>query len=226
VASTRDLRLLAGATFLSSAGDLLALLVLALHVHELTGSGLAVSALFRDDARTHDRDRAAGWARRRPVRERAGSGRRVARPSARCRRARVQHGPSRDPRARVAADCGQRVQPAGRVHARAGGGWRAARDRGDRRRRSRALRGLCRRAAAGRGAGGAGPAASAAGQRGELRGHRGGGERDACTPPGLPEHGVRALARSRRLLATAQRSCPARHDRGPRSARWCSSRPR
>ena len=43
---TRDLRLLAGAAFLSSAGDLFALIVLALHVHDLTGSGLAVSALF------------------------------------------------------------------------------------------------------------------------------------------------------------------------------------
>ena len=42
---SRDLRLLAGAVFLSSAGDLLALIVLALYVHELTGSGLAVSAL-------------------------------------------------------------------------------------------------------------------------------------------------------------------------------------
>ncbi len=42
----RDLRLLAGAVFLSAAGDLLALVVLALHVHELTGSGLAVSALL------------------------------------------------------------------------------------------------------------------------------------------------------------------------------------
>jgi MFS family permease len=46
VAPTRDLRLLAGATFPSSAGDLLALIVLPLQVHELTGSGLAVSALF------------------------------------------------------------------------------------------------------------------------------------------------------------------------------------
>jgi MFS family permease len=42
----RDLRLLAGAVFVSAAGDLLALIVLALQVHELTGSGLAVSALF------------------------------------------------------------------------------------------------------------------------------------------------------------------------------------
>jgi MFS family permease len=42
----RDLRLLAGAVFLSAAGDLLALVVLALHVHELTGTGLAVSALL------------------------------------------------------------------------------------------------------------------------------------------------------------------------------------
>ncbi len=42
---TRDLRLLAGAVFLSAAGDLLALVVLALQVHELTGSGPAVSAL-------------------------------------------------------------------------------------------------------------------------------------------------------------------------------------
>ena len=43
---SRDLRLLAAAVFLSAAGDLLALVVLALQVHELTGSGLAVSALF------------------------------------------------------------------------------------------------------------------------------------------------------------------------------------
>jgi MFS family permease len=43
---TRDLRLLAGAVLLSSAGDLLALIVLALQVHALTGSGPAVSALF------------------------------------------------------------------------------------------------------------------------------------------------------------------------------------
>jgi MFS family permease len=43
---TRDLRLLAGAVLLSAAGDLLALIVLALQVHALTGSGLAVSALF------------------------------------------------------------------------------------------------------------------------------------------------------------------------------------
>jgi Na+/melibiose symporter-like transporter len=41
-----DLRLLAGAVFLSAAGDLLALVTLALLVHELTGDPLAVSALF------------------------------------------------------------------------------------------------------------------------------------------------------------------------------------
>jgi MFS family permease len=41
-----DLRRLAGAVFLSAAGDLLALVVLALEVHERTGSGLAVAALF------------------------------------------------------------------------------------------------------------------------------------------------------------------------------------
>jgi MFS family permease len=41
-----DLRLLAGAVFLSAAGDLLALVTLALFVHELTGDPLAVSALF------------------------------------------------------------------------------------------------------------------------------------------------------------------------------------
>jgi hypothetical protein len=46
VSSRRDLRLLGGAVFLSAAGDLLALIVLALQVHELTGSGVAVSALF------------------------------------------------------------------------------------------------------------------------------------------------------------------------------------
>ncbi len=46
VALPRDLRLLAGAVFLSAAGDLLALVTLALLVHDLTGDGLAVSALF------------------------------------------------------------------------------------------------------------------------------------------------------------------------------------
>ena len=42
----RDLKLLAGAVLLSSAGDLLALLTLVLLVHELTGSGFVVAALF------------------------------------------------------------------------------------------------------------------------------------------------------------------------------------
>ena len=42
----RDLRLLAGAVLLSAAGDLLLVVVLALRVHDLTGSGLAVAALF------------------------------------------------------------------------------------------------------------------------------------------------------------------------------------
>jgi MFS family permease len=43
---SRDLRLLAGAVFLSSAGDLLALLAIVLRVHDTTGSGFAVAALF------------------------------------------------------------------------------------------------------------------------------------------------------------------------------------
>jgi MFS family permease len=43
---TRDLRLLCAAIALSSAGDMLLMVVLALRVHELTGSGLAVSGLF------------------------------------------------------------------------------------------------------------------------------------------------------------------------------------
>ncbi len=42
--ASRDLRPLAGAVSLVAAGDLLALIVLALQVHELTGTGLAVSA--------------------------------------------------------------------------------------------------------------------------------------------------------------------------------------
>jgi Na+/melibiose symporter-like transporter len=42
----RDLRLLAAAVFLSSAGDFLALLALVLRVHDTSGSGYAVSALF------------------------------------------------------------------------------------------------------------------------------------------------------------------------------------
>jgi hypothetical protein len=42
----RDLRLLAGAVALSAAGDLLVVVVLALRVHDLTGSGFAVAGLF------------------------------------------------------------------------------------------------------------------------------------------------------------------------------------
>jgi MFS family permease len=42
----RDLRLLAGAVFLSATGDFVALITLALAVHELTGDGFAVSAFF------------------------------------------------------------------------------------------------------------------------------------------------------------------------------------
>ncbi len=42
----RDLRLLAGAVALSAAGDLLMVVLLALRVHDLTGSGFAVAALF------------------------------------------------------------------------------------------------------------------------------------------------------------------------------------
>src|ERR1700760_463115 len=41
-----DIRLLAGAVGLSAAGDLLMIVVLALRVHDLTGSGFAVAALF------------------------------------------------------------------------------------------------------------------------------------------------------------------------------------
>lgn len=44
--ASRDLGLLAGAVFLSAAGDLVALVTLAVHVHALTGSGLWVAALF------------------------------------------------------------------------------------------------------------------------------------------------------------------------------------
>ncbi len=42
----RDLRLLAGATAISAAGDLVLVVVLSLRVHDLTGSGFAVAALF------------------------------------------------------------------------------------------------------------------------------------------------------------------------------------
>lgn len=44
--ATRDLKLLCGAVFLSAAGDMLALITLALLVHDLTGSGIIVSAFF------------------------------------------------------------------------------------------------------------------------------------------------------------------------------------
>jgi Na+/melibiose symporter-like transporter len=43
---TRDLRILAGAVALSAAGDLLLVVVLSLRVHDLTGDGYAVAALF------------------------------------------------------------------------------------------------------------------------------------------------------------------------------------
>jgi MFS family permease len=46
MAHPRDLRLLAGAVLLSALGDFVALIALALHVHALTGSAFAVSALF------------------------------------------------------------------------------------------------------------------------------------------------------------------------------------
>ena len=46
MSSSRDLRLLVGAVGLSAAGDFVALIALVLQVHALTGSGLAVSALF------------------------------------------------------------------------------------------------------------------------------------------------------------------------------------
>src|SRR5918999_6019306 len=42
----RDLRLLAAAVLLSAAGDMLVVVVLALRVHDLTGSGFAVAAMF------------------------------------------------------------------------------------------------------------------------------------------------------------------------------------
>ncbi|MBE2318100.1 MFS transporter [Solirubrobacter sp. CPCC 204708] len=43
---TRDLRLLSAAIAVSAAGDMLLMVVLALRVHELTGSGFAVAGLF------------------------------------------------------------------------------------------------------------------------------------------------------------------------------------
>jgi hypothetical protein len=43
---TRDLRLLTAAVFASAAGDMLLMVVLALEVHDLTGSGFAVGGLF------------------------------------------------------------------------------------------------------------------------------------------------------------------------------------
>jgi MFS family permease len=43
---TRDLRLLCGAVALSATGDLLLVVVLSLRVHDLTGDGFAVAALF------------------------------------------------------------------------------------------------------------------------------------------------------------------------------------
>ena len=118
---TRDLRLLAGAVFLSAAGDLLALIVLALQVHELTGSGLAVSALFATTlvpmvalaplaglvADRFESVRVLVAASLAQALVAAASG--------------VQRRPGADPRALGAADGGQRVRAAGRVRPRPGG---------------------------------------------------------------------------------------------------------
>jgi Na+/melibiose symporter-like transporter len=46
MSAPRDLRLLSGAVLLSAAGDLLMVVVLSLRVHDLTGSGFAVAAVF------------------------------------------------------------------------------------------------------------------------------------------------------------------------------------
>jgi len=46
MSASRDLRLLSGAVLLSAAGDLLMVVVLSLRVHDLTGSGFAVAAVF------------------------------------------------------------------------------------------------------------------------------------------------------------------------------------
>jgi Na+/melibiose symporter-like transporter len=46
MSAPRDLRLLSGAVLLSAGGDLLMVVVLSLRVHDLTGSGFAVAAVF------------------------------------------------------------------------------------------------------------------------------------------------------------------------------------
>ena len=46
MSASRDLRLLSGAVLLSAGGDLLMVVVLSLRVHDLTGSGFAVAAVF------------------------------------------------------------------------------------------------------------------------------------------------------------------------------------
>jgi hypothetical protein len=154
---SRDLRLLAGAVFLSAAGDLLALIVLALHVDKLTGSRLAVSALFATTlVLVVALAPLAGF-----VADRFESVLLIAASLAqalRRRRVGVQQRPGSDPRALVAADGRQRVRPAGRVRPDPGRRRLAAGDRGHRHRRSGTLRRLGGRAGVGRGVCGAGGA--------------------------------------------------------------------
>jgi MFS family permease len=215
VAPTRDLRLLAGATFLSSAGDLLALIVLALQVHELTGSGLAVSALFA----TTLVPAVAVAPLAGLVADRFESVRVLVAASLAQAGVAAALAFSTDLAVILALasvlTVGNAFAQSGRVHARARGRGGRARDRGDRRPRGRALRGLCGRAAAGRGADRPGAAAGAADQRRELPRHRGGGRRDAGPPPAQPEHRDRARPSARRLAAATQRqvSCASRSAR-------------
>ena len=89
---SRDLRLLAGAVFLSAAGDLLALDRAGAAGPRLTGSGLAVSALVATTLVPDGGARAAGGARRRPLRERPRARRRLAGAGGGGRRAGVHGG--------------------------------------------------------------------------------------------------------------------------------------
>ena len=193
---SRDLRLLVGAVGLSAAGDFVALIALVLLVHDLTGSGLAVSALF---AATMIPVVAlaplAGLLADRVESVRllvlASLGQALV-------AAALAFTDSLVPVLFLTAllGLGSRDQPAGRVRAGAGGGrWARTAGEGQRLGRDRSLRGLCDRPARG-----GGPhrrrrlAAGPAGERGQLPGHRSGRRVHAHAPPA----GARAVARAER----------------------------
>ena len=201
--------------FLSATGDLLALIVLALQVHELTGSGLAVSALVATTlVPMVALAPLAGL-----VADRFEGVRVLVIASLAQAAVAVALAFSGDLALILALasllTAGQRVRPAGRVHPGRCRGRHTQPDRGDGRAGGGALRRLRGRSAAGGGARRARPSSCAARDRRELRGDRGPGHGDAGPPPATRAGcGGRAPARAGRLSPAGPRPRPARDARG------------